>query len=223
MDQQAIVKQLDDVIKRYHQARKGAKDDSLYDLPKAQQMEIFTAMTAAIERLAPPKTPYLQNALDAIERYNDEYDEVIPPPIPTLVGILKALKSDYDAGYLQLIQELIHADIFSDFLEMAEYLLEQGFKDPSAVLVGGVLEEHLRKLCQKNSIPVLLKGRPKKAEAMNSELAASQIYSKLEQKSATAWLDLRNKAAHGRYNEYTNDQVKVILLGVRYFVTRFPA
>ena len=180
-------------------------------------------MAAAIARLAPPKTPYIQNAQDAIETYNDYDDEDIPLPIPALVGIIKALRADYNAGYLQLIHELIHADIFSDFLEMAEYLLETGFKDPSAVLVGGVLEEHLRKLCQKNSIPDSLNDHPKKADKMNSELASSQIYGKLEQKSVTAWLDLRNKAAHAKYNEYTNDQVKVMLMGVREFVSRYPA
>ena len=50
------------------------------------------------------------------------------------------------------IDELIHADIFTGFLEMGYYLLEEGYKDPAAVLAGGTLEEHLRKLCQKNNI-----------------------------------------------------------------------
>ncbi len=222
MDQDAIVRQLDDVIRRYEEARKTSKYSGLSDLPDGSQMELFTSMAAAIDRLAPSKTPYLQNALDAIEIHHDE-DEELSDTVHTLAGILRALKSDYEAGYLQLIQELIHADIFADIFEMAEYLLEQGFKDPAAVLIGGVLEEHLRKLCNKTSIPITIKDRPKKADSMNSELAGLKIYGKLEQKCVTAWLDLRNKAAHGKYNEYTNDQVKVMLMGTRDFVSRFPA
>ena len=67
--------------------------------------------------------------------------------LTSLHGTLKALRADYDAGRLQSCQELIHADLFSDFLEMAEHFLENEYKDPAAVMAGGVLEEHLRKLC----------------------------------------------------------------------------
>ena len=65
------------------------------------------------------------------------------------------MRTDYEAGHLQLLNELIHADLFSDFLEMADYLFEEGYKDPTAVIGGGVLEEQLRKLCQKNKIQIV--------------------------------------------------------------------
>ena len=45
---------------------------------------------------------------------------------------------------------------------------------------------------------------PKKAERMNTDLASQNIYGKGDQKSVTAWLDVRNDAAHGKYNNYTN-------------------
>ncbi len=41
---------------------------------------------------------------------------------------------------------------------------------------------------------------------MNNELAAFGAYNKLDQKNVTAWLDLRNKAAHAQYHEYTAEQ-----------------
>jgi hypothetical protein len=43
-----------------------------------------------------------------------------------LVGILGALRADYEAGYLSTVEELIHADVFGDFLDMARYLLHEG-------------------------------------------------------------------------------------------------
>lgn len=58
---------------------------------------------------------------------------------------------------------------------------------------------------------------------MNSDLVNAQVYSKLDQKNVTAWLDLRNKAAHGKYSEYTKDQVSLLIAGVRDFLTRNPA
>ncbi|MFZ0592306.1 MAG: hypothetical protein WAM39_17735, partial [Bryobacteraceae bacterium] len=96
--------------------------------------------------------------------------------------------------------ELVHADVFSDFLEMADHLLEQGYKDAAAVIVGSVLEEHLRKLCQKHGLGTTINsGAPKKADLINADLAGAMVYPKLDQKNVTAWLDVRNKAAHGKY------------------------
>lgn len=144
--------------------------------------------------------------------------------IDPYAGLLRALRADYAAGYLQPIIELIHADLFSDFLEMADHLIEQGYKDPAAVIAGSVLEEHLRKLCDKNGIDVKKPdGTPKKADTLNSELAGANVYSKLDQKNVTAWLDLRNKAAHGKYGEYTKDQVALLIQSTRDFITRNPA
>jgi hypothetical protein len=72
--------------------------------------------------------------------------------ILSMAGMLRALRDDYANGYLQTVQELIHANMFSNLLDMAAYLNEQGFKDAAAVITGGVLEQHLRELCAKNAI-----------------------------------------------------------------------
>jgi uncharacterized protein YutE (UPF0331/DUF86 family) len=106
---------------------------------------------------------------------------------------------------------------------MAEHLLQQGYKDPSAVLIGSVLEEHLRALCDGRGIPTVVGGKPKKADSMNAELAGVGVYNKLDQKNLTAWLDLRNKAAHGHYGEYSSEQVGNMLRGVQDFMTRVTA
>jgi hypothetical protein len=64
---------------------------------------------------------------------------------------------------------------------MAEYPLETSYKDPSAVLVGGVLEQHLRKLCTKNGIPTAnpTDGKPRKSDVLNADLAKQSVYDKL--------------------------------------------
>ena len=139
-------------------------------------------------------------------------------------GILSAAKQEIEGGWLFTVKSLISAEIFSDFLEMAEHLLDNQYKDSAAVMIGSILEEHLRQLCVKNSIDTNLvkdgKSTPKKSDSLNSELTSTSIYGKLDQKSVTAWLDLRNKAAHGRYSEYTEQQVKLMLQGVTDFIAR---
>ena len=60
----------------------------------------------------------------------------------------------------------------------------------------------------------------KKADTMNAELSATSAYSKLDQKQVTSWLDLRNKAAHGKYTEYSKAQVVLMHQGILEFMTR---
>lgn len=139
-------------------------------------------------------------------------------------GILASVKSELDGGWLVTMKGLVSAEIFTDFLEMAEHLLKEKYKDAAAVMIGSVLEEHIRQLCTKNSIAIttIKDGKPvaKKADLMNSELGSAGVYNKLDQKSVTTWLDLRNKAAHGKYSEYTQSQVELMLQGVTDFIAR---
>jgi hypothetical protein len=156
--------------------------------------------------------------------FNKQAKDATPYDTEDGRGILKAAKQEIDGGWLFTVKGLISAEIFSDFLEMAEYLLKESYKDPAAVMTGSVLEEHIRQLCLKNSIPIETikdgKTNPKRADLMNSELASACIYNKLDQKSITSWLDLRNKAAHGQYSQYTKEQVELMYQGVTNFISR---
>ena len=62
----------------------------------------------------------------------------------------KSLRADYEKGYLKTTTEIIHGDVFADFLESAKYLLDRSYKDAAEVIAGGVLEDQLRKLSIKN-------------------------------------------------------------------------
>jgi hypothetical protein len=218
-DKAVALSQLDAVLEAYNQLRSRSKYEDLSDLGGAEVTRVITLIAAAIDRLAPPGSRYRQQAQEILAKAG----ALNPYTANLILGVALALRADYDAGRMQAIHELIHADLFADFLEMADHLLEEGYKDPAAVLAGGVLEEHLRKLSDKNNIATAGGARPKKAEALNMELVSKNVYSKLDQKSVTAWLDLRNKAAHARYADYAKEQVALMVQGVRDFLSRHPA
>ena len=167
---QAVLEQIDTALAVYDQHNKDALEDDLSDLSEVVSAEVFTVLAATLDRLAPANSSYR-----AARR------------LPQVVGALKALRRDYDEGYLVRVQGLIRAEVFADFLEMAQHLLEQGYKDPAAVLAGGVFEGHLRALCAAHEIPSV-GGKPKKADTMNGELGGAEVYNKLVQKNVTAWL-----------------------------------
>jgi hypothetical protein len=116
-----------------------------------------------------------------------------------ITGTLSAFIRDFEKGRLRSFEEVIHADVSGDYLEQSEALLKGGFKDAAMVIVGSVLEQHLRLLAARHGISIFSGGRHKKADQLNAELAGEAVYGRTEQKNVTAWLGRRNEAAHGNY------------------------
>jgi hypothetical protein len=54
--------------------------------------------------------------------------------VSDVAGLLKAVKSDLESGMLANFKSLAQAEVFADFLDMAEHLLGEGYKDAAAVL-----------------------------------------------------------------------------------------
>lgn len=140
------------------------------------------------------------------------------------LALLKSATHEVKRGWLISNRKLISSELFNDFLERAEYFLASNYKDAASVMIGGTLEEHLRELCKLHDIPDVIqkKGKAefKQASLMNEDLHKAGVYNALDQKSITAWLGIRNKAAHGRYTEFNEDQVELFLAGVRDFIAR---
>jgi hypothetical protein len=134
------------------------------------------------------------------------------------LAVVKAAWNDYSKGYLTEVRTMIRAEVFDDLLEQGQHLFEQGYYLPAAVLAGGVLEETLRKLCERNGI--VLSSKPK-LDGMNTELAKKGVYNTLLQKRITWLADIRNKAAHGQLTEFSSSDVDTMLRQVREFVTDF--
>ncbi len=215
-----IVARADDLIKQATdllQTEKSSRAHNLKYVDEGSFRSIRAAILSFLLGIFGKEHPYYEDIIDkATVGYSSD--------LKNAIGVMTAARNEIAGGWVIQTKTIAAAEIFADFLEMAEYLLSEGYKDASAVIVGSVLEEHLRQLCQANSIDTeLLAGRkkmPKKADAMNADLAKAGVYGKLEQKNVTAWLDLRNHAAHGKYNDYNTDQVSMMCQGVLEFASR---
>lgn len=139
--------------------------------------------------------------------------------------ILNSFNEEVENWRLDSIKWIISAEIFTNYLEMAEHLLENKYKDAAAVIIGSTLEEHIRQLCIKYEIDIQEEKKWKmvniSVDTMNNSLCNKAIYNKLVQKSIIAWYDLRTKAAHGRREEYTVEQVKLMYDWVLNFITQY--
>ena len=219
MDVSLFSQQLDEIISVYEVAiAKSEYDDGSDMLKKHDVVALQSRCMAAAERIAGKASTYSAQMQLVLQTEAGPWNQ-----LSSMVGVAKALSHDLTKGYLRSFEELIHSSIFADFLEMADYLADNGYKDASAVVAGSTLEGHLRKMALKAGIAVSSEKGSKSAGTLNAEIAKAGGYSKLEEKNVTAWLHLRNSAAHGRYNEYNQDQVKMLISGVREFVARSPA
>ena len=131
------------------------------------------------------------------------------------LGILKAVAEDLDDGLLTDVQTLVSAEVFTDFLGMAEHLLERGYKDPAASLCGAVLEQGLRRVAANEGIKVRDRDD---LSALNQKLASKEVYTRLVQKRVTLWTDVRNAADHGKFSHYSKTDVEEMHRGVASFL-----
>ncbi|MFB8268291.1 hypothetical protein ACFC96_16955 [Streptomyces sp. NPDC055955] len=210
-----MVEQLDVLIFEY-QKLIATRSDTTFASDRAKLLA--SRLESAIDRLAVPGSSYIQQ----LDVYRVE--KRVKYKIREIHSIALALRDDLKAGWTSSVMELVHADTHSDYLQMAETLLAAGYKDPAAVITGTSLEVHIRMLCTKHGVDTELpSGAPKKADVMNADLKKTGVYNEARKKQVTAWMDLRNKAAHGDYTSYDEYQARMFIDGVRDFMLKYPA
>src|SRR5690554_6443141 len=155
MDNSIFVKQLDEIIKRFEELKRTSQQSDLSDHPKYERQSLISRTIAAIERISGDKSTYTKEVKRILEK-----NPALHTHTTSIIGVALALRDDLKNDYLKSYEELIHSDLFSDFIEMSEHLLNSGYKDASAVVVGSTLESHLKKLALKNEIDIENAGKP---------------------------------------------------------------
>ncbi|WP_138515831.1 hypothetical protein [Rhodoferax bucti] len=216
-----LIKRIDELIAMAQEVQKSQYSDGerfpVKYVQDAPMSGLRTACLSFIERVYGKEHTHFA-------QFTAKTDSHFLSDLERAMAILLAIRSELSGGWLFDMKGLVAAELFSDFLDQSEHLLEQGYKDAAAVMIGSVLEEHLRQLCLRHEVQVIDlkddKQVPRKADRLNAELARSSVYSALDSKQVTAWLGLRNDAAHGHYDRFTSEQVRIFMRGVIEFMTR---
>ena len=142
----------------------------------------------------------------------------------TVRALLQSFLSYVEAGLLSEIspERRAQLDVVSDFLEMANELLETKGVHPAAttMLIGATLEEFLRTWIENESLP--LGSRKPGIETYSQVLREADLITKQDSKDITAWAGIRNHAAHGEWNEVSDkNRISLMLEGVNLFMRRY--
>ncbi|HZM06194.1 MAG TPA: DUF4145 domain-containing protein [Candidatus Saccharimonadales bacterium] len=151
------------------------------------------------------------------------------PKMQKALGILEAFRDDFDKGFLDDFLLKVEAEIAADYMGQADTLLKEGQPGafdhvPAAVLSGAVLEKALRTLCdrQQPQIPITnANGDSKTLNPLIDDLKKAGVFNELKAKQLRAWADIRNKAAHGEFNQFTKGDVEQMLVGIANFLADY--
>ncbi len=152
-----------------------------------------------------------------------------PYALEYIVGTLRGLKNTYENGFWDNLEEAIVANISADYMTQVEGLLDEGQPGqydhvPSAVLCGAVLEDALRRLCDRQSPQVSTdkpNGQPKALNALIQDLQKANAFNKLKAQQLRGWVQVRNSAAHGKFDEFNRDDVELMVKGVKNFLADY--
>lgn len=154
---------------------------------------------------------YVENFTSRVEHpYVEHLDEG--------ASILRAVREDVKDGYLVEVRTLISAEVFTDFLEMAKHLHENGYTHAAASLTGAILENGMRKIASANNIAV------RSADdlgALNQKLAQANVYNRLKQQQLQPLIRIRNHADHGEFDEYFTEDVGRMIRDVAAFLADY--
>ena len=212
-----------DLIDRGHEMLQGLTEETEFMLSHVilEEVTALRMKTQSLARVVLGNTQRGMRVQESIEAVAEGF-----AGIRELVGILEALQHDYVNGFNMDIEEAILANVSRDYMSQAEALLEEGIPGqydyvPAAVLCGAVLEDRLRRLCQKQTLPIEITksdGNKKTMEPLIQDLQRAGVFNKLVAGQLRAWAKIRNYAAHREFTEFTREQVDLMLSGVKHFL-----
>lgn len=141
--------------------------------------------------------------------------------VPVLTGALIALRRAVEAGLLISLENRLRANVYDDFLVQADELLKANYHVAAMVLIGGVLEDHLKKLCIARSLAWSGNGSLSKYNDLLRDHPTAYDTSAWRRIQSIG--DDRNKAAHGAGDKVKPDDVADHLQYVHRFLADFPA
>lgn len=188
-------------------------------VPEAEHRAFITASLAAIARVAGRDSEYFECAPKQDLKTSITSGWVQGPTIPAMLGALMALREAVGAGLLQSLETRLRANVHDDFLEQAKQLDNSGYHVAAMVLAGGVLEDHLKKLCQRQSLTWSGSGSLSKYNDLLRDVA----YPQPTWRRIQAIGDVRNHAAHGEGDQVAPADVADAMQFISRLIADYPA
>jgi hypothetical protein len=182
-------------------------------------ISIYAEALEFLRNYAGPQSSYVKT----LERYD-----------PRRMGSADEATRQLLESFLKYVEAGLHADVsperraqldvVSDFLEMANALLNTKGVHPAApaMIIGATLEEFLRTWVEAQNLS--MGNRNPGLEAYSQVLREADLITKQDGKDITAWAGVRNHAAHGEWDEVSDkNRIALMFEGVNLFLRKYAA
>jgi len=170
-----------------------------------------------------PDAPQTTNFISAVKDYKQAVVESkarsFINSIPILVGMVNSAKKLIETDYPRAVNLPIIKRTFSSTFDKARELLKQNLKDASALYARVILEITLKEIITMFGFSI-----DKKKPGINDykEILYSQKkINKQEMLAIQRWATIGNDAAHGRFNQYKNQDVSDMLNWIEQFANKY--
>jgi len=210
----ALVRRGDEILETYWEDLQGVTSTGL---PEDELRAFLVAGAATVIRIAGRDSEFYRH-LPQPPPPNEKI--ALSRQLPSMVlGVLTALRDAVYQGLLGSFEQRIRANVHGDFLVQAKDLLDQSYHVPAMVLIGGVLEDHLQKLCIARS----LQWKGDGSLGKYNDLLKETLYSQAEWRRIQSIGDDRNDAAHGQGQKVKPENVRDHLGYVQRLLTDYPS
>lgn len=219
---QDILDELDALIRKGKQLDESFKPDRLNrygsPIPEHEHRAFATSTLATIKRISGEESQYYAMAPKPDSSTRICAARTDPTIIPGLRGALIALRAAVEGDLLVSLESRIRIAVHDDLLQQASDLTETGYHVAAMVLTGGVLEDHLRKMCEHRSLSWSGSGSISKY----NENLRTEAYNKATWRRIQSIGDIRNSAAHGEFEDVNEADVQDALSFTSRFLSDYP-
>jgi uncharacterized protein YutE (UPF0331/DUF86 family) len=139
--------------------------------------------------------------------------------VQKILGVLKAVKAEAQAGLLQRVEDAAFATAFDDFLDHAEEFHKQQKPKEAAVLMAVVFEDAIKRIAAKNNVP----HSGQTLDPLIDALIKASVLTPIKAKRLKAYAGVRNAALHAEWEKVDSKDVGEAIAGVRELLDQFLA
>ena len=142
------------------------------------------------------------------------------------LGILSAATAELQNNWVETTRGAITSAILAEFMAMAEIHIEAGNLQSGLILIGAVIEKHLRNLCLAGNINTTNQqsgsATPKKPLQLTGEAYKKKLYDRQQHRRIISWLEICDNAALDTMSDISVEQVQDMHADVSRFLAETP-
>lgn len=151
-----------------------------------------TSAANAIRQVSPGSSVFCSELEGQLKLASAQMAGVPARVLEKILGILRSVQAEAQAGLLVRLENQVVASAFDDFLDHAAEYHRSGKLSESATLAAAVLEDTMKKVARKHG----LNPNGKTLDPLINELAKLNVFTPVQAKRLKAHAAVRNHALH---------------------------